>query len=447
MKKIFRRLSLLAVCFLISTNLLSAQTAEDALSENQMETGSSSDFVVNSDEVLDLSEDFDSLFDDSEDTEAIVTAPVDENKKDDKRRGIILTGNLESRLGGYFYVYPAEVAPGATFDSIVSFSSNPNQYFGIKGSLLANFPKMEVGLYELYINYSLWDFAFITAGKKEVKWGNARIFDTNVLDDNSGKTNKEADRNKNNPENLLLDNPLDKDDAKFTVMVSVPFWKFNLTGLVTYADYLNNYQPDKKPTDEWRKEIYRDFAYAAMLEANINNISCDFFFKSWALNDISYLPPAIGFDVNFQLRDFHFYLQYLTHLDTEKDRLFAPRMKGTASVWWATRDKINLGFVLEYQFILDWQGLGLEETEKADASKYLKHYLAFEGVWGRINGSRYTLAVKYLHDFYEHYGTIVPGLKIHSILPNADLDFGVPLYYGSQFKVGFGLQLKLNVNF
>ena len=465
-----RRLLICTACLSISISAVSAQTAEDnsndaLLSENQMEHEISSDFVVisdnddnldfqNSDDTFDSDalldeENFDNLFDDSEDTEAIVTSPDDKkNGESSTKRGIVLTGNLESRLGGYFYAYPGDVAPAATFDSLVSFSSDPNQYFGIRGSLLANFPTMEVGLYELYINYSLWDYVFITAGKKEVKWGNARIFDTNILDDASGDSERHNANSKYKPENLLTDKLKNINDAKFTVMMSVPFWKFNLIGLVTYFDYHQVVNPDMD-TSEWAKKIWGDFAYAAMLEANVNNVAFDIFFKTWADNHDAKLPPALGFDVNFQIRDFHFYLQYFTHFNLNGNYIDLPKMKGTASVWWATREKYNLGFVLEYQIVLDWVGLELDENQRKefDASKYLKQYIAFEGVWGRINGSQFTVALKYFHDFYEQYGTIVPGLKIHNILPNADLDFGIPVYYGSQFRIGLGLQLKLNVNF
>lgn len=471
MIKLICRLVIFTACLSISISAVSAQTAEDnsndaLLLENQMEQEVSSDFVVNSDNDDNLTlenshdtfdsdallddENFDNLFDDSEDTEAIVTSPVDsQNGESSKKRGIILTGNLESRLGGFFYFYPREVVPGATFDSTISFGSKPNDYFSIRGSLLANFPKMQAGLYELYINYSLWDFAFITAGKKEVKWGSARIFDTNILDDAAGTSedNKNSYDNKYNPENVLTDDLIDPDNAKFTVMMSVPIWRLNITGLINYYDY-TGYLTDNPLYDrtEWSKTAINDFSYAAMIECNLNNLSFDIFAKTWAENDDHKLPPALGVDVNFQLGDFHFYTQYLTHIQVNANNaVTTPRMRGTASVWWATREKVNLGFILEYQFVLDWTGLGFEEPK--DLSLYFNQYLAFEGAWVHINGSQFTAAVKYFHDFGNKYGTIVPGVKIHNILPNADLDLGIPIYYGSICKVGLGVQLKLNVAF
>lgn len=464
----------MTACFSILISSVSAQAAEDnsndRLSENQMENESSSDFVVisdsenisNAENVLESQEsdgiidqddlldedDLDNIFDDYDDTDAIVTNPDDKKENDTlHKKGIVLTGNLESRLGGYFYIYPPLAVPGATFDSTVSFGSKPNDYFSIRGSLLASFPKMQAGLYELYINYSLWDFAFITAGKKEVKWGNARIFDTNILDDAAGSSERNSYDSKYNPENVLNDDLIDADNAKFTVMVSVPVWRFNITGLINYYDYSGYLTANPRyDRTEWAKVAINDFSYAAMIECNFNNFSFDIFGKTWAEHDTSKLPPAVGFDVNFQLGELHFYTQYFTHLQVgDNNVVTAPRMRGTASVWWATREKVNLGFILEYQFVLDWTGLGFNEPK--DLSLYFNQYLAFEGAWAHINGSRFTAALKYFHDFGNQYGTIVPGVKIHNVLPYADLDLGIPVYYGTVCKVGLGVQLKLNVAF
>ena len=202
---------LLAGClFLISGNVF-AQSAEDIseLEQVQVESENASDDNAESVVVLNenveseddlLSDDLDDMFNYSSDTEAIITAPPAQENDSISKKGIVLTGNLASRLGGYIYFYPFDLAPGATFESTVSFASRPNDYFSIHGSLLVSFPQMQIGLYELYINYNLWNYAYIMAGKKDVHWGNARIFDTNVLDD------KNNNPDEHDPEKLLYEN-------------------------------------------------------------------------------------------------------------------------------------------------------------------------------------------------------------------------------------------------
>ena len=186
-------------------------------------------------------------------------------------------------------------------------------------------------------------------------------------------------------------------------------------------------------------------SYAAKLEANLWNVSFDIFWKCWANNDSHGFDPAFGADLNFQLGDFHFYTQFFTHFNNRTEKITFPRTKGTASIWWYTQEKVNLGFCLEYQCIYDWYGYGT--TEPLEPGEYFKQYLAFEGVWGRICGSQFSLVLKSLHNFYERKGTVVPGVKIHDLFPCADLDFGIPVNYGSDSNIGIAIQLKLNINF
>ncbi|MCR5612884.1 hypothetical protein, partial [Treponema sp.] len=411
MKKFFCRLFFLLACSFITTSFVFAENEQNINEEPVTEAPQVQNKIPAEDQVseessadeqpsesVDESSDVDDLFGDATDTGAVVTepSPVEQQAAvPEKNRGIVLNGNLSTRLGGYVY-YPLDMYPGALFESTISFSCRPTDNFSIKGSMLVSFPKMELGIYELYFNYTIWDIAFIMAGKKEVTWGNGRIFDTNILDD---ENNYEYD-----PEKLLYDKPIDINKSKFTVSVDIPVWHFNFKGLVFYDNY----------NDETWAVTPRKLSYAAMIEANIWNFSMDVFFRSWADADIYRYDPAVGADLNFQLGDLHAYLQYFVHINNKIEKVAFPRMKGTASVWWATRDKINLGFVLEYQVVYDWYGYGDWGGPKYnEQSEYLKQYLAFEAVWGRIADSKFTLAVKYFHDFYEQYGTVIPGLKIH----------------------------------
>lgn len=416
----------------LSLQTVSAQDAETVFSAEESSQENSDSEILESEEFA--AEDFDSLFETSEDTDAIIVKTEDESKSEYKR-GIVLTGNLSTRLGGYIFYYPFDIAPGATFETTLSFASRPTNFFSIHGALLAKFPQMEMSLYELYINYALWDVAYIMAGKKAISWGNGRIFDTNIIDD----VNDNEDEH--NPEKLLYDKEIEPDKSKFTVQLSVPIKMINIVGLVDYKNYDNS---DKELKYDTLKAVH-DLSCAAMVEANLNNLSFDVFWKMWADNDPGYYDPVVGVNANFQLGDFHFYGQYYTHVNTKIEGISFPRMKATGSVWWATREKVNLGFILEYQMIYDYYDYSSDKLP--DSSEYFKNYIAFEGVWARINGSPFTVALKYFHDFHEGYGTIVPGLKWHDILPDADLDIGLPIYYGTQQKYGVAIQLKLNVDF
>ncbi|MBP5403433.1 MAG: hypothetical protein J6Y36_09780 [Treponema sp.] len=426
MKNFFCKFVFFSVCSVFTFNCLFAEEPEVNLTDN-IEQNEHVDLL----EEETMFDDIDSVFSQEEDTEPVITQENPEQTSiPAERKGIILSGDLMARLGGAVY-YPAEASPGAVFESKVSFISKPTDFFSFKGTILVKFPEMELGLYELYINYALWDVAYLMVGKKELTWGNAKIFDTNILDDRSDDVF--------DPEELLYDKKMKMQNSKFAVSLDIPFSKFNFTGLVYYEEFdktSNAYQDVNASMG--------NLAYAAKLEANIWNFAMDVFFRTWATNDPNAYPIAVGGDINFQIRDFHIYAQYFTHFEmNDKDEMTYPRQKVTASVWWATREKVNLGFVFEYQAILDWYGLDKPVT----TGDYLRQYLTFEGVWGRIGGSKCTAALKWFHDVSEEYGTIIPGCKIHGFVPCADLDIGFPIYYGSKSKVGVVAQLKLSVAF
>lgn len=426
MKKIVEKAFVITLSFIFAAQSLAAQEKvdNDLEIESELEAG-----------IPDEMDDLDDIFSTPEDTTPIITEP--EPQKDEipqSRRGIVFSGNLNARLGGEIYYPIEESQPGAVFESKLGFSARPTDYFSIKGTILVKFPEMELGLYELYMNYNFWNFAYVMAGKKELTWGNSKIFDTNILDDES---NYEY-----NPEDLLLNKTTKMKNSKFAIQVDVPVWKFNLEGLVYYEQF-------EKSTELDPQASIGNLCYAAKLDANLRNCAFDVFWKTWADKDPNRYPQAIGCDLNFQLGELHIYGQYFTHLQELNGKIQNPRSKGTASLWWATRDKANLGFVLEYQIVYDWYGLDNPnpEAEDWDSSKYIKQYLAFQGVWARIGGSRFTAAVKYFHDFYEQYGTVIPGIKIHDIVPSADLDIGIPVYYGSKQKVGIAVQVTLNLDY
>lgn len=426
MKSLFRKIVFTIFLFLFSGVVIFAQ---EKINEEEIEAEIEAEIP---DEMADL----DSIFEESQDTaEPIVTEPEPQNSSiPDSRKGIIFSGNINAKLGGEVY-YPWDANPGAIFESKFSFTARPIENFSMKGTILVKFPEMELGLYELYMNYSFWNFAFVMAGKKELSWGNGRIFDTNILDDES---NYQYD-----PEDLLLNKTIKMKNSKFAVQVDVPLWKFNLEGLVYYEQF-----KDKNGNDiEFNaKNIADSLCYAVKLDANIWNFAFDAFWKTWANADPYGYPQAVGGDINFQLGELHVYGQYFTHLQEINGKWQNPRSKGTASIWWATQEKVNLGFLLEYQIVYDYFGYDSSVADW-DSSKYIKQYIAFQAVWGRIGGSKITAAVKYFHDFYEQYGTVIPGIKIHDIVPSADLDIGIPVYYGSKQKVGIAVQVTLNLDY
>ncbi|MCQ2611887.1 MAG: hypothetical protein MJ169_09085 [Treponema sp.] len=416
----------------------SAQASE---SEQEMVCAETEDLeqTVESAENLD---DLDDIFNDSADVEAVVSTEKTPDNIPEKNRGITFSGNLDTKAyGAVFYCKDPpdgywDITPAASFIGKLSFTSRPKDYFNIKGTLQIEFPEMKVGVYELYCNYIIGNFATLTLGQRDLRWGHSKIFDSNILDDHADYVY--------DPTVILNKQPRSISDSQFSLMLALPIPHFNITAGGFYEDYAG--------TGIKGASIDNVF-YAAIGEFSLKNLSMSIFGRTWAKNDPKAMDPAAGLEASFDIGNLHFYAQYFTHFQKNNEEgkfpLNFPRQKGTFSVWWMQTEPVKLGFILEYQFLYCWdsysKGCLPDPTKKAK----FNHYLAFQGAWGDIFGSPVTLAIKYMHDFSENYGTIVPGVSLHRIIPNAKIEFGVPIYYGNPEyrKYGVVAELALNVDF
>lgn len=410
-------------------------------------------------------EGFDDLFESAEDTGAVVTESIEqkvEQEVKDPKKGVIFSGNLNTRIGAKLDFYPFDGTPGAIFESLLTFSSHPKDYFSFKGSLLMAFPEIansesnNIGVYELFCNYTLFNTVYLTIGKKLTTWGSGKVFDTNILDDNNGVTV--------DPNELLYEKELDVNKPKFTIGFSIPFWHFNFSALAMYDifyEYKKIWVTDARNPSADPQQItvsmvagdgklsLSNLYFAGRLEANIWKFSVALFGRTWAPNDPHRYNPVAGIDLNFNLGDLHAYLQYMAHVRRANDGLQFPRMKGTASFWWATTDKIDLGFCVEYQIIYDWYSYSeFGEPKGKIAYEYVQHYIAFEALWHHINDSKFSLGVKTFHNFKDISGQVIPAVTMDNLIPDTSIEIGFPVKYTrSGVTFGTAFQIKLNINY
>ena len=181
-------------------------------------------------EEIEEGDDIDELFggEAEGDTEGPVNTPTTEIVKvDAKNKPVEFSGNLNAELGGYAYLYPwKKTTPLATFNNILKFIGRPRNDFYVYGSFLTAFPQMDFGVYELYFDYTLFGFADVSAGKRDISWGHSRLLDTNIIDDECSV--------------ITAENALDKknrttSDSKFTFSTVVPFLSYgSFQGLAQY---------------------------------------------------------------------------------------------------------------------------------------------------------------------------------------------------------------------
>lgn len=397
-------------CLALPTNLFATSTTEST----QHEESDSSEL--------------DSLFNDSKDVEAVVT-PTVEVEKPKENNGIIFTGNIATKLGGNIWFAPYDMEPGATFESTISFTCRPTDYFSMKGTVLAAFPEMALELYELYFDYVMWGRAYLSAGKKRISWGHARIFDSNILDDESDTVT--------DPEKLLQPRPKSDLKSLFNLSLTAPFPHGVVGGLVMFDPILLYETSDNKYHLE--KFTEKDLAYAGFVEVSVGPVAFNIFAKKWATNDPWSFFPAVGAELSYTLGDLNIFLQYFSHLKRNADftAVTVPRSKGTASIY-SYWPETKIGLIVEYQVIYD-------ESFTGDK---VAHYFAAQFGMKRIFDTPISPALKWFHDLNkENYGTLIPGIGLSDILPSTTLKIGFPIYYGTKEKYGLALELSLNINY
>lgn len=428
-KSVLQGACLAAILSLFSVPAFSQENAGIVNSESSVEE---QEFELEADDY------FDDLFNDTEDVDPIITEPVNISSNSDNKRGIVWVGDLESKLGGYIWFHPRSQEPGAVFNNKLGFMSNTSDgWFHMEGSLLVQFPKMQVGLYELFFNYMPYQRFTISAGKRDVQWGFSSLMDTNILDDKSNR--------KLEAEEVIQKKDRTVDDSKFTVMVTVPFPPYiTVTGLAFYENYTNlSYY------ETWNVSP-NDLSYCGKLETKIGFVAFNVFGRSWAYHDQYQLDPALGFEleatpVDSDLVKSNFYSQGVFHFGTDPSDPKLSRAKATVGYAQYVKDPWRVGARFEYQYIFI-------DDDKKDTESRLRHehYFASELAWKHFLGDTgidMGVACKVFHDFAEEYGTIVPGVQFDNFMRYASFKIGLPVYYGTINKVGLVAELTLKVKY
>ncbi|MBQ0004033.1 MAG: hypothetical protein KBT21_10920 [Treponema sp.] len=441
-KKVFILLNIFTVFSVYSQeNRYTEKVVEDPIPEyeNPLEVTEQNSSLLNTEQEL---EDFDDLFNDVADTNEAVTTPSVEaaqKAKTEEKKGIQFFGQIEADLGGQLKYNPFDTQPLASCNTYISFTGRPTDYFAIKGTLLAKFPyenALKLDLYELYFDYTFLNFAYITVGKKVVTWGHSKVFDSNILTDQS----LNVDTTK-----ILYRKEKEFDDGSYRVVVNVPLAHFSLTGIASYDNYGDN------------DLLMSKITYAGLIEINFWKMSLGLFGRKWAEYDKKGCDPAFGAELSCDLGDFHCYLMGYGHVNTKVKGFPISRAKGTASLWWATTDKVDMGFVIEYQTGYCWSDMGdgcnpnasdFDREKLGPVKDWFRHKLAAQFAWTNICDTKIGVGLKFYHDFYENWGSVVPGLKINNIFKDAKFEIGFPIYYGTQKEnTGIIVDLNLAINF
>ncbi|EID83951.1 hypothetical protein MSI_26450 [Treponema sp. JC4] len=228
-------------------------------------------------------EDFDAMFEDAQDTTAVVVQePEKPVKKSDGTFPLKFSGHLDSEFGvGYIYhegygTTEAVNKPNGyfTFTNYLYLSARPNPWSTIHGTFAIGFPSYTYGINECYFDYIINNMVYITAGKKSTTWGYTRLF-TVSSNANDMKT-RDYDAIKAQNTNILSDS-----GSGTTFMLRVPFWTGTITGLCLYNG--SNTQPS-----------FEDMKFAGSIEIVVAKISMNLFARKETEKDGTLVNTETG---------------------------------------------------------------------------------------------------------------------------------------------------------
>lgn len=391
------RLAVTAVIFFVLFPVFGQTVPENNSSNDSLQPPSAAD---------DFS-DLDSVFADASDTTAL-PAENTAAPKEQTAPSLRFSGYFSTELGALYYLSSREFSPAVSFQNLLNFSADPSPDIAIRGSVLTSFPSLSFSLYTLYVNYILYDHLFLTVGKKDERWGNSFIFDTNILDDESSD---------NWDDNLLDEKTYDPDDSFFIASCRVPFGPagFGFIAMDTSIGTLNA----------------SAVSYAGYVSFTAGPVSFKFFGRKWAAADCYRYHPAVGLELTSTIGDsIHLYGQGVIHLAVDTEEI--------------TRSKVTGGFAYlhtnpDFGIEAEYQGIYVMETG-------LYTNVALYVGWNHIAGSRIGAGCKWYHTFEERSGGCMPALVI-GISPVSSVKFGLKEYYGSSKKSYAGAELSLSTTY
>lgn len=373
-------------------------------------------------------DDLDSMFEDATDvvTEQKEEAPPVVNYF----KALRFSGHLESELGLYdsIYNHQNDVSGYFTLTNYLYFSARADKTLGINGSIKTRIPNDNYfELYELYFDYLMFDRIYLTAGKKATTWGYTRLFS------DDSKYGSETYLYGNEQFRPLYTNVLTDSINKVSAQIRIPLFTGTITGIAMHSIYFDNADIS-----------YDSFDYAASIEMTLFHTSMNLFGRKYAYDEEKgETKPVIGFEMKRTILGADVYAQELTGIAdfkkiTQKDGIDKIIVTSGFYKWWDSFDP-NIGMNAEYQFIYN----AVDNT--------CSHLIAFDGGVKRLGPNKnIKVGISANHDIVECSGNASLGVIISGVLPHADLNNAIKVYYGDQYvtpKIQFGSIISLALDY
>ena len=358
--------------------------------------------------------DFDALFEDVQDVEAIVEeSPVaKESTEKTKTDTLSFSGTFSADMAVFaqYPKNPAYFGGGLQFKNELSFLAKASAALTLQGSLLTNEKIITdtvdaIELSSLYFDYLMFNRLLLTAGKKSYSWGNTLYFESNVLEE------------------------FQKFSEHLSVQLVLPLSPFTLSFLGMYNERVG----------ESMDPYLLDFA--GSIDTSLWQTNMKVFSRYWSNTSTDSVKKIVfGFEWKRDILGLDFYQQALYYSDLRDIVDFKPEktqlISGLSQFW---EGQYKTALLIEHK----WLWNNLEEVNV--------HTIAFNAGISRLLQGRLKLGLQVEHNFAKHSGNInllavLPGSRYG--FPHADLQFGIPLNYDRDanidLKLGFNLALSFS---
>lgn len=419
-------------------------------------------------------DDFDSLFDNAEDTdEAVVTDEVKAGTDYNVQIGSIkfpieVSGYLNTEFGGAYV--RESMSNDATFyfdfKNYLYFTTRPDKYLALKGVLKTSMPKDDsdsesnhlLYLYEMYFDYLMFNRLYITAGKKKSVWGNVRLFssyyddsDTLVSGGVPSGDNAGAADSSDNIDDAQYTNILYDSRDYISGILKIPFGNHTITGIAMYDEETSNKQPGTK-----------NMSLAGSAEFIVFGTSLNFFGRRFPLveddgKDNSKLP-IVGAELKRTVLGFDVYGQAMGRIADGSDakKIFTSRFQdlsafkriiSTAGVYrlWSNSAPY-VGFNFEFQNIY--------RPNPSDSEEFFTNRFAFEFGMAKLGPDRnIKVGLQWNHNINDGTGYVKPGVIFSRIMPHCDWRNGIKYEYGEEstsfnkYKLTIGSYLTITLDY
>jgi hypothetical protein len=357
--------------------------------------------------------DFDSLFEDVEDVEAVVEEipiqkePTEKTKSD----AFSFSGTFSANIG-LFAQYPKNTAyfgGGLQFKNELSFLAKASAALALQGSLLTNEKIVTDGvnaitLTSLYFDYLMFNRLLFTAGKKAYSWGNTLYFGSNVLEELEGFS------------------------KHISVQLVFPLSPFTLSLLGMY---------NGKVGETMNPSL---FDLATAIEASLWQTNVKAFSRYWSNTSTASVKKIVfGLEWKRDILGLDFYQQALYYSDLRDIVSFNPEkiqlISGLSQFW---EGKYKTALLIEHK----WKHTFFNDSDE--------QFIALNTGISRLLQGRLKLGLQAEHAFLTksgkiHLVAVLPGAEYG--FPHADLQFGIPVSYDKSANIDFKLGVNLALSF